>query len=57
MSTEPIPDDDGSGFVVDDDEYDPEEGCPDCGLDTLALRDERDPDSVYCTNPRCGWRI
>ena len=36
-------------------ELDAMEGCPDCGGDSLALMNPLDPESVYCTNPRCRW--
>lgn len=31
----------------------PEEGCPDCGQDTVAIDED---DGEYCANVRCGWR-
>lgn len=34
-----------------DDETQFEEGCPDCGYDTVTLAES---DEAYCT--RCGWR-
>lgn len=31
----------------------PEEGCPDCGKDSIATDEDG---TTYCTDRRCGWR-